>query len=136
MSKANVAHETLVKAREADKRREAEMRMEARDKRRAAERVAEAHTQVGEVARSEEPPSMLSTLDKSHACHLIMTPSFRDIHCILRPDGNGKEQPSTLFTGAQRASKSRWSWQVARPKCIYLLWACVPQIFADCRLLF
>ena len=46
MSKANVAHETLVRAREADKRREAELRIEARQQRQINERIQEANNQV------------------------------------------------------------------------------------------
>ena len=46
MSKANVAHETLVRAREADKRREAELRIEARQQCQINERIQEANNQV------------------------------------------------------------------------------------------
>ena len=46
MSKAFVAHETLVRAREADKKREADLRIEARHLRHASEKLAAANTEV------------------------------------------------------------------------------------------
>jgi len=46
MSKANVAHETLVRAREADRKREADLRIKARQQRRVKEKIIEANSQV------------------------------------------------------------------------------------------